>query len=79
IERMRESDPEVRVLYMSGFSEEFLVKRGKLESGSHFLEKPFTEEALASSVRASLDASLGEPEAPANSGTEKPQNPLHDG
>jgi len=46
--------PDIRVLFMSAFSDETLVEQGRLESGMPVLEKPFEEEELARKVRAQL-------------------------
>jgi CheY-like chemotaxis protein len=46
----------LRVLYMSGYSEDAIVHHGVLEPGIMLLEKPFTEPDLARAVRAVLDA-----------------------
>lgn len=47
---------DVRVLYMSGYTEHAMIDQGILNSGSCFLQKPFTPEILARKVRAILDA-----------------------
>jgi len=47
--------PEVKVLYMSGYTGQSFSGAGALESGSHFLQKPFTREGLAQKVRETLD------------------------
>jgi PAS domain S-box-containing protein len=58
-ERLQLLRPEVRVLYMSGYTEDAIVHHGVLEPGIVLLEKPFTELDLARTVRAVLDASPG--------------------
>ena len=45
------SHPEVNVLYMSGYTDETIVRNGVLEPGILLLEKPFTREALIGKVR----------------------------
>jgi CheY-like chemotaxis protein len=47
--------PGVRVLYMSGYTDDEIVRRGLIDPGTAFLEKPFTAEALAAAVREALD------------------------
>jgi two-component system, cell cycle sensor histidine kinase and response regulator CckA len=59
---LRERRPELRVLYMSGYTEEEIVRRGEAgegEGGLPLLQKPFTGEHLARVVRQVLDARRG--------------------
>jgi PAS domain S-box-containing protein len=55
--------PELRVLYMSGYTDDIIAQRGVLESGTLFLAKPFTALALLGRVRAAL-GELGTGETP---------------
>jgi two-component system cell cycle sensor histidine kinase/response regulator CckA len=48
--------PKTRVLYMSGYSDDALIRRGVVEQGAAFLQKPFTPDTLAHKVREVLDA-----------------------
>jgi PAS domain S-box-containing protein len=54
--RLRESRPELKALFVSGYSASALAPRGVLDEGVHFLQKPFSLEDLAASVRHALDA-----------------------
>ncbi|HEX6307118.1 MAG TPA: PAS domain S-box protein [Longimicrobiales bacterium] len=56
-ERVRALRPDVRVLFMSGYNEEAVLRHGVLAAGSAFLEKPFSPSVLLDRVR----AILGEP------------------
>jgi CheY-like chemotaxis protein len=47
--------PGVRVLYMSGYTDDAVVRQGVLAEGLPFLQKPFTPNALALKVREVLD------------------------
>jgi len=55
-QRLAPLRPEMRVLYMSGYSDDAIVRHGVLEAGAAFLSKPFTPDALGAKVREVLDA-----------------------
>jgi two-component system cell cycle sensor histidine kinase/response regulator CckA len=54
-ERFRQLNPDVRVLFMSGYSDEAVQRRGAISPDSAFIEKPFTLAGLSESVRSLLD------------------------
>ena len=49
--------PDVKVLYMSGYTDDAMVQHGVLEPGAILLQKPFTPRGLADKVREVLDGS----------------------
>jgi len=51
--------PEVKVLYISGYSSEAVARSGALGRGSAFLSKPFTPKGLLRKVRDLLDGAGG--------------------
>ncbi|OFW42051.1 MAG: hypothetical protein A3J29_04850 [Acidobacteria bacterium RIFCSPLOWO2_12_FULL_67_14b] len=54
-EALRALRPSIRVLYMSGYTDEAIVKTGVLDEGKPFLQKPFTPLQLAQKIRDVLD------------------------
>jgi CheY-like chemotaxis protein len=55
-ERLEPMHPEMKVLYVSGYTDNAIVRHGVLEPGLAFLQKPFTPSALTRKVREVLDA-----------------------
>jgi len=53
--RLSELRPDLRVVYMSGYTEEAITRHGVLEPGLTYVQKPFTPEGLARKVREVLD------------------------
>jgi PAS domain S-box-containing protein len=54
-ERVSENFPELRVLFISGYTEDAIFRFGALAPGQAFLQKPFTPRILAREVRGVLD------------------------
>jgi CheY-like chemotaxis protein len=57
-ERLAAQRPGLRILYMSGYTDEAIVHHGVREGEAEFIAKPFTPDALARKVRGVLDAAL---------------------
>jgi FixJ family two-component response regulator len=55
-EELAGTHPDMKVLFMSGYTDETIAHHGVLEPGIAFLHKPFTVFDLARKVRAVLDA-----------------------
>jgi len=56
-EQLTQGRPDLRVLYMSGYTARALVSQRELPRGTSFLQKPFTVGALLRRVREVLDSS----------------------
>jgi two-component system cell cycle sensor histidine kinase/response regulator CckA len=52
--------PAMKVMYMSGYPEDAIVRRDLLDHRTVFLPKPFTLETLVRKVRESLDTGLSD-------------------
>ncbi len=60
-DRLADKRPDLKVLYMSGYTEDAIVHHGVLDPGIHLIQKPFTSDALMRKVREVLDASRPQP------------------
>ena len=55
-ERLRSVRPGLRVLFMSGYTDDAIIRHGVVAEGVAFLQKPFTPTTLARKVREVLDS-----------------------
>jgi PAS domain S-box-containing protein len=55
--------PALKVLYMSGYTDDAIIRHGVLDAGTHFLGKPFTSADLTRRVREVLNEGLSNPAA----------------
>ena len=54
-ERVSKQRPEMAILYMSGYTDDAIVRHGVLDDGMPFLQKPFTPDSIARKVRELLE------------------------
>jgi two-component system cell cycle sensor histidine kinase/response regulator CckA len=54
-ERLSLTSPAMRILFMSGYSDEAVYRHGEISPNAAFIEKPFTDRTLARKVREVLD------------------------
>jgi len=54
-QQVRDTYPDIKVLYMSGYTDNVVAHHGILESDVHYLQKPFSTMALAVKIRKALD------------------------
>ncbi|HXJ86060.1 MAG TPA: ATP-binding protein [Candidatus Binatia bacterium] len=72
-QRISEIRPNVKVLYMSGYTENVIGHDGTLEAGVRLLQKPFNLRDLKSKVREVLDATPTPPEVVMSTQSAEPQ------
>ncbi len=54
-ESLHATFPELKVLFLSGYSDEALLRRGVLPDGTYFLQKPFSLREFSDRVREIID------------------------
>jgi PAS domain S-box-containing protein len=54
-EEARNLHPQLKVLFMSGYTEDAIVHHGRLDEGVNFIQKPFRKQDLAIKAREALD------------------------
>ena len=54
--RVLEARPDIRVLFMSGYTEDAIVHHGVLDEGVAFIAKPFAPEAFLEKVRETINS-----------------------
>ena len=67
--------PDLRTLFISGYTDDVGIMAGQEEGTSSFLQKPFTPEVLARTVRTLLDASTPSDRTGASSPSTPPKTP----
>jgi CheY-like chemotaxis protein len=56
-DRLAIAHPEIKLLFMSGYTDNAIVQQGALDADTPFLQKPFTPAALGGKVRSILGGS----------------------
>jgi two-component system, cell cycle sensor histidine kinase and response regulator CckA len=56
VQALQQIRPELKALYMSGYTEDEIIRRGLHDPSVAFLHKPFTADELTDRVRSLLDA-----------------------
>lgn len=51
VDQLRLINPALKVLYMSGYTDDAIVRHGIIDRGIQFIQKPFTPEALVKKIR----------------------------
>lgn len=57
VDRLRSIDPELKVLFMSGYDDRHVVRHYVVEQGFHLIPKPFTVRALRQAIESVLSDS----------------------
>ena len=56
--KLQSKHPGIKVIYMSGYTDNAIVCYGVLDEGTNFMQKPFTPEGLARKVREVIDSEM---------------------
>jgi CheY-like chemotaxis protein len=56
VDRFAKLRPNTKVLFMSGYTDDAILRHGVLRPGTAYLQKPFSPETLARKVREVLDS-----------------------
>ena len=56
VEWLKTTDPDLKILFTSGYTDDALAQHGVMEAGIEFLAKPYTPAALARKVRELVDS-----------------------
>ncbi len=64
-EQIQALRPDIAILYMSGYTDDAVIRRGVLEAGMAFIQKPFGADLLTRRVREVLDDNHDQPAAAA--------------
>jgi len=59
VERVRSIRPEIKVLFMSGYTDNAILQHGILDSDVAYLQKPITPGLLTRKVREVIDGDRG--------------------
>ena len=54
-DEIKQRQPDVRVLFMSGYAPDAIVQHGQVEPGAELIQKPVTQQILAQRIRAVLE------------------------
>ena len=54
--KLREMNPRLKILFMSGYTDDMIASHGILAGETQLIQKPFTAEALGRKLRGVLDA-----------------------
>jgi len=57
-EKLIKMQPSLAIIYASGYTDEHIIHRYELDEGIHFMQKPYSAQALAKKVREVLDEKL---------------------
>ena len=57
-DQMKKINPEMKILFMSGYTSNVIGHNGVLDEGFHFISKPFSRKALSDKIREILDGEL---------------------